>query len=87
MGGGETLEVVHVVGGGANNHVLNDLIAARCGRPVIAGPAEATTLGNLLVQARTLGELPAATSIRDAARRSTTTQRYEPDIPRILSTQ
>ena len=84
---GETLEVVHVVGGGANNHVMNDLIAARCGRPVIAGPAEATTLGNLLVQARTLGELPAASSIRDVARRSTTTQRYEPYIPRILSTQ
>lgn len=84
---GETIEVVHVVGGGAYNHVLNDLIATRCARPVIAGPAEATTLGNLLVQARTLGVLPPRRSIRDVARRSAVTQRYEPSTPRILSTQ
>ena len=84
---GETIDVVHIVGGGANNDVMNELIAVRCARPVIAGPAEATTLGNLLVQARTLGALPPQSSIRDVARRSTAARRYEPHEPRILSAQ
>ncbi len=52
---GRSVEVVHVVGGGSQNTLLCQLIADACGRPVIAGPVEATALGNLLVQARTHG--------------------------------
>ena len=63
-------EDVHVVGGGALNDFLNQLTADRSNRRVLAGPEEATVLGNLLVQARTLGDLPAAVSVRDAARQS-----------------
>jgi len=62
---------VYIVGGGALNDLLNQLTADRCGRRVLAGPAEATVLGNLLVQARALGDLPPGVSVREAARRST----------------
>jgi rhamnulokinase len=75
---GVEFAVVHVVGGGARNEILNQLTADACGRRVVAGPAEATALGNLLLQARTLGHLPEGVSIRDAARRSTDTIEYAP---------
>lgn len=49
------VEVVHMVGGGARNRLLCQLTADACQAPVVAGPVEATALGNALVQARTLG--------------------------------
>ena len=49
---------MHVVGGGSRNDLLLQLTADACGRPVVAGPAEATALGNILVQARALGAAP-----------------------------
>ncbi|MEO8335069.1 MAG: rhamnulokinase family protein [bacterium] len=67
---GATIDDVHIVGGGALNEFLNQLTADRTGRRVLAGPEEATVLGNLLVQARTLGDLPDGVSVRDAARSS-----------------
>ena len=66
---GTAPEVVHVVGGGAYNGLLNRLTADACGVPVVAGPAEATALGNVLVQARALGDLGGQT-VRDAVRAS-----------------
>ena len=51
------IEVVHIVGGGSQNALLCQLTADACRRPVVAGPVEATALGNLVVQARTLGAL------------------------------
>ena len=53
---GVRLEVVHVVGGGSQNELLCQLTADACGLPVVAGPTEAAALGNVLVQARSLGE-------------------------------
>lgn len=52
---GSTASVVHIVGGGSENDLLCQLTADRLGRPVLAGPAEATSLGNILVQARSQG--------------------------------
>jgi rhamnulokinase len=75
---GRRVDVVHVVGGGARNALLNQLTADACGRRVVAGPDEATVLGNLLVQARALGDLPPGTSVRDAARKSAHISEYVP---------
>ena len=52
---GNTIEVIHIVGGGSQNTLLNQFAANACRRPVLAGPVEATVLGNLLVQARATG--------------------------------
>jgi rhamnulokinase len=73
---GTRVEDVHVVGGGSRNALLNQLTADRTGRRVLAGPEEATVLGNLLVQARALGDLPPGVSVREAARRSSRITEY-----------
>jgi rhamnulokinase len=52
---GRTIGVVHVVGGGSQNTFLCQAIADRTGLPVLAGPVEATAIGNVLVQGRTAG--------------------------------
>ena len=56
---GQHADVVHIVGGGSRNDLLCQLTADATGLPVVAGPAEATALGNVLVQARALGAAPA----------------------------
>jgi rhamnulokinase len=55
---GQHADAVHIVGGGSRNELLCQLTADACGLPVVAGPAEATALGNVLVQARALGAAP-----------------------------
>ncbi len=67
---GETIEVIHVVGGGGKNEILNQFTASASGKPVIAGPTEATALGNVLIQARAAGDIGSLTEIRDVVRRS-----------------
>jgi len=52
---GRSLAVVHLVGGGARNELLCQLTADACGLPVLAGPVEASALGNVLVQAQAAG--------------------------------
>jgi rhamnulokinase len=52
---GRAVGIVHVVGGGVQNSLLCQAIADRTGRPVLAGPVEATAIGNVLVQARAAG--------------------------------
>ena len=54
---GQPIEVIHVVGGGSRNRLLNQLTADATGIPVLAGPGEATVIGNALVQLISLGEL------------------------------
>ncbi|MBL9174762.1 MAG: rhamnulokinase [Verrucomicrobiales bacterium] len=61
---GNPLRVVHLVGGGALNALLNQFTADATGLSVVAGPVEATLLGNVLVQARTLGELGSLAELR-----------------------
>jgi rhamnulokinase len=55
---GRHADVIHIVGGGSRNRPLCQLTADACGLPVVAGPAEATAIGNVLVQARTLAAAP-----------------------------
>ncbi|WP_363366945.1 MULTISPECIES: rhamnulokinase [unclassified Microbacterium] len=56
---GREIDTVHLVGGGSLNRLLCQATADRTGLPVLAGPVEATALGNILVQARALGAVPA----------------------------
>jgi rhamnulokinase len=73
------VDVVHVVGGGARNHLLCRLTADACGVPVLTGPVEAAALGNVLVQARTLGApLPDLAAMRALVRATHPLRRHEP---------
>jgi rhamnulokinase len=73
---GQKVEVIHLVGGGSQNELLCRLTAEAAGLPVLAGPAEATALGNVLVQARRPGE--SLESLRARLRSSIPLRRYEP---------
>ena len=76
---GRPVDVVHVVGGGALNALLCQLTADACDVPVLAGPVEAAALGNVLVQARTLGaDLPDLAAMRRLVAATHELTRYEP---------
>ena len=76
---GREVEVVHIVGGGAANPLLCQLTADACGLPVVAGPVEATALGNALVQARAIGVIGGGLDdLRSLLRRTQRLVRYEP---------
>ena len=75
---GRPVSVVHIVGGGSRNRLLCQFTADATGRPVLAGPAEATAVGNIIVQAMALGHLSSAAEGRALVRRSFETERYEP---------
>jgi rhamnulokinase len=80
---GRPVGVVHMVGGGSRNGLLCRLTAEACEREVLAGPAEATSLGNLLVQAMATGEIDSLDELRDVVRRSAEVVRYEPGASRV----
>lgn len=58
------IETIHIIGGGANNHFLNQLTADATGLHVIAGPTEATAIGNIMIQAKSLGYVDSLAEIR-----------------------
>ncbi|WP_245239348.1 rhamnulokinase family protein [Streptomyces sp. MZ04] len=75
---GRSVDVVHIVGGGARNALLCQLTADACGLPVVAGPAEAAALGNVLVQARAHGLTADRHEMRALLARTQPLARYEP---------
>jgi rhamnulokinase len=76
---GQAVDAVHIVGGGARNTLLCQLTADACGLPVLAGPVEATALGNVLVQARALGAAPGdLAGLRELVRATQSVRRFEP---------
>ena len=75
---GTRVEVLHIVGGGSQNELLNQFAANACGRPVVAGPVEATALGNVLVQARSAGALTTLADMRSIVRHSSVLKTYQP---------
>jgi rhamnulokinase len=75
---GARLEPVHIFGGGAKNRLLSQFTANATGRAVVAGPFEATTIGNILMQAIALGELGSLQEARDVVRRSFTPELFLP---------
>jgi rhamnulokinase len=73
------IRVVHVVGGGSLNRLLCQATATRSGRQVLAGPVEATALGNVLVQARTVGAIEGSLDdLRQLIARTQDLARFEP---------
>ena len=75
---GRKIAVIHIVGGGCQNELLNQMTADACKRPVIAGPIEATAIGNILVQAMATGDVKSLTDARQIVRESFDVKRYEP---------
>lgn len=75
---GHSFDTVCIVGGGSQNHLMNQFTADACNKTVIAGPSEATALGNLIVQAIATGYIENLEKGRKAVGRSVEQQRYEP---------
>jgi rhamnulokinase len=76
---GRDVSVVHLVGGGSQNPLLGQATADACAVEVVAGPAEATSAGNILVQAGAAGALsPDLESLRSCVRRSVRLRRFQP---------
>lgn len=70
--------VLHMVGGGSRNELLCQMTADATGLPVVAGPAEATAIGNLLIQAMGAGAISNLAELRKVVRESESLRRYEP---------
>ena len=75
---GKRLEVIHIVGGGTQNKLLNQFAADATQRPVITGPVEATAIGNVLMQAISLGHLGSLEDARQVVRNSFEVETYDP---------
>jgi rhamnulokinase len=75
---GKSVEAIHIIGGGSQNQLLCQMTANATGRPVLAGPVEATALGNALVQFITLGEIRDIAEGRQIVAASSQLARYEP---------
>ena len=80
---GEKIEVLHVVGGGAKNQLLNQFTADACQVDVLAGPVEATALGNIMIQAITLGEVADIASARTLIRGNFEMARFQSKNPAL----
>ena len=78
---GRTLDAIHIVGGGCQNTLLCQLTADACNRPVLAGPVEATAIGNVLLQAIGLGLLGSLADGREVVRQSFEVRSYTPHNP------
>jgi len=76
--GDHRIEVIHIVGGGSQNALLNQFAADACQRPVLSGPVEATVLGNVLMQARATGEIGSLAELRSVVRTSCEVRAFHP---------
>lgn len=76
---GHPVRCIHMVGGGIQNKLLCQLTADATGKDVIAGPVEASAIGNILVQLTALGAVDSA-EVRRVAARSCSTLRYQPSF-------
>jgi rhamnulokinase len=75
---GYRLEPIHIIGGGTQNRLLNQLTADATNRSVVAGPIEATAISNVLLQAIALGHLTALDEARAVVRQSFRPETYQP---------
>jgi rhamnulokinase len=77
---GRQINVIHIVGGGSRNSLLNQLAANVTGRRVIAGPAEATAAGNALIQALGMGHISSIEELRAIVRNSFEVEEFRPAL-------
>jgi rhamnulokinase len=75
---GTRINTIHIVGGGVQNELLTQMTADACGRTVIAGPVEATAIGNILVQAMATGDVRSLADARAIVRESFEVKTYQP---------
>jgi rhamnulokinase len=75
---GHRLRTIHIVGGGSKNTLLNQFTADAAGRQVVAGPVEATAIGNIVVQMIALGYIDSLTEGRRLIEASFDTMKYDP---------
>ena len=75
---GRTISKLHIVGGGSQSRLLNQFAAEATGRQVLAGPVEATAIGNILIQAVTDGQIASLEKLRDVARNSFPIAEFQP---------
>ena len=75
---GSKIEKLHIIGGGSNNLVMNQLTADAIGVPVIAGPTEASAIGNIMLQAKAMGKVSSLTEIREIIGKSFDVKTYLP---------
>ena len=75
---GRRLNVIHIIGGGCQNKLLCQLTADATGRQVVAGPVEATAIGNIMMQALTMGYVNSIAEARELIRRSFDVVTYDP---------
>lgn len=76
---GRSLPVIHIIGGGSQNNLLNQMAADATGKTVVAGPVEATAVGNIAIQLMSMGVFPSREKAREAIRRSFEPRRFEPN--------
>jgi rhamnulokinase len=80
---GRRFEQIRIVGGGSRNRLLNQFTADATGRPVLAGPSEATALGNIAMQMVATGAAASLADARTLIRRSFPVERLEPSNTRL----
>lgn len=73
------INTLHIIGGGARNKLLNAFTADAIGKPVLAGPSEATAMGNILLQAKAAGIVDSKNEIRRIVRNSIDLEVFEPE--------
>ncbi len=78
---GSQIDTIHIVGGGTQNRLLCQMAADACNCRVVAGPVEATAIGNVMVQATTAGDVGGIAEARDVIRRSFDVIEYTPQDP------
>lgn len=78
---GGNIDTVHIVGGGTQNRLLCQMAADACNRRVVAGPIEATAIGNVMMQVVSSGEVGSIAEAREVIRNSFDVEEYTPQDP------
>jgi len=76
---GKSIKEIYIIGGGSRNGLLCQLVVKATGLPVFAGPVEATAIGNIMIQAKTMGQIKSIVEGRKIIRRSFDIKKYLPE--------